>query len=231
MIPFKDDNPTERYPVVTIGLIVFNILVYVYQLSLGRGQERFFFQMGAIPYEITHMVDIPPFALLPVPLTLVTAMFVHGGLMHLGGNMLYLWIFGDNVEDAMGRFRFLLFYLLCGIAASILHIVVDPNSKVPMIGASGAIAGILGAYLLLYPRARVYTLIFFFFFIQVIRLPALYVLGFWFLLQILYGLPSLGGISSGGIAWFAHIGGFVAGMILMKGFVRPRPAKRMWYFQ
>ncbi|MFQ6092729.1 MAG: rhomboid family intramembrane serine protease [bacterium] len=232
MIPFKDDNPTERYPVVTVGLIVLNVLVYLYQLSLGgQGQEEFFKRMGAIPYEISRMVDIGPAALIPIPLTVISAMFMHGGLMHLGGNMLYLWIFGDNVEDAMGRVRFLLFYLICGVAASGLHIVVDPSSRIPMVGASGAIAGVLGAYLLLYPQARVYTLLFLFFFIQVVRLPALYVLGFWFLLQVLYGLPSLGGASSGGVAWFAHIGGFAAGMILIKGFARPRPAKRMWYFR
>ena len=228
MIPFKDDNPTERYPIVTVGLIVLNVLVYLYQLSLGgSGQQFFFRQMGAIPYEISHMADLPPYNVIPVPFTILSAMFVHGGLMHLGGNMLYLWIFGDNVEDSMGRVRFLLFYLICGVAASGLHIAIDPDSTVPMVGASGAIAGVLGAYLLLYPQARVYTLLFLFFFIQVVRLPAVYVLGFWFFLQILYGLPSLGGVSSGGVAWFAHIGGFVAGVILIKGFARARPA--MWW--
>ena len=231
MIPFKDDNPTERYPIVTVSLIVANVLVFLYQLSLGRGMEQFFFRMGAIPYEISHLVDIGPAALIPIPLTVVSAMFMHGGFMHLGGNMLYLWIFGDNVEDAMGRKRFLLFYLICGVAASGLHIIIDPDSKIPMVGASGAIAGVLGAYLILYPQARVYTLLFFFFFIQVIRLPAVYVLGFWFLLQIFSGLPSLGGMSGGGVAWFAHIGGFLAGMILIKGFARPRPVKKMWYFR
>ena len=231
MIPFKDDNPTERYPMVTVFLIVINVLVFLYQLSLGRGVERFLFQMGAIPYEISHMVDLPPLALIPIPLTLISAMFMHGGFMHLGGNMLYLWIFGDNVEDAMGRARFLLFYLICGVAASGLHIAMDPGSKIPMVGASGAIAGVLGAYLLLYPQARVYTLLFLFFFIQIIRLPALLVLGFWFFFQLLYGLPSLGGMSGGGVAWFAHIGGFLAGMILIKLFARPRPVKKMWYFR
>jgi membrane associated rhomboid family serine protease len=145
--------------------------------------------------------------------------------------MLYLWIFGDNVEDAMGRGRFLLFYVICGAAASGLHIAIDPNSKIPMVGASGAIAGVLGAYLILYPQARVYTLLFFFFFIHVIRLPAVFVLGFWFFLQILYGLPTLGGMTGGGVAWFAHIGGFVAGIVLIKGFARPRPVRRKWYFR
>jgi len=231
VIPFKDDNPTDRFPVVTVSLIVVNVLIYFFQVSLGSGGERFLFRMGAIPYEITNMVDLPPYALLPLPLTLISAMFLHGGFMHLGGNMLYLWIFGDNVEDDMGRLRFFLFYILCGIGASLLHILVDPDSTIPMIGASGAIAGILGAYVLLYPRARVSTLIFFFFFIQVIRLPALYVLGFWFFLQILSGLPSLGGMSTGGVAWFAHIGGFIAGMVLLKVFLRPRPARSIWYFK
>lgn len=232
LIPFKDDNPTERYPVVTVGLIVLNVLVYLCQFSLGKGGQQFFFgQMGAIPYKITHIGDLTSQSVIPVPLTIISAMFVHGGFLHLGGNMLYLWIFGDNVEDAMGRFRFLLFYLVCGVAASGLHIAVDPNSTVPMVGASGAIAGVLGAYLLLYPQARVYTLLFIFFFLQVVRLPALYVLGFWFFLQILYGLPSLGGMAGGGVAWFAHIGGFVAGLVLIKGFTRPRPVRKIWYFR
>jgi len=144
--------------------------------------------------------------------------------------MLYLWIFGDNVEDAMGRLRFFIFYLTCGLAASALHIAIDPSSEMPMIGASGAIAGVLGAYLILYPRAKVYTLLFLVFIVQVIRLPALIVLGFWFFLQILYGLPSLGGVPGEGVAWFAHIGGFAAGVVLIRLFARRVQARRKWYF-
>lgn len=231
-IPYKDDNPTERYPVITVTLIVINVLIYLFQMSLGeRGQQFFISELGAIPKRITHMGAYASSYIIPAPLTLISAMFVHGGFMHLGSNMLYLWIFGDNIEDAMGRYRFLLFYLLCGIAASGLHIAMAPNSDYPMVGASGAIAGVLGAYMILYPQARVYILLIIFFFFQVVRLPALFVLGFWFFFQVLSGLISLGAKSGGGIAWFAHIGGFVAGLLLIKGFVRSRPAKRMWYFR
>ncbi|MBI5286001.1 MAG: rhomboid family intramembrane serine protease [Deltaproteobacteria bacterium] len=216
MIPLKDDNPTYSFPFVTILLIATNTAVFFYQLSLGLGVEGFILRTAAIPYEITHLVDLQPIAFLPPPLTLLTAMFVHGGLLHLGGNMLYLWIFGDNIEDKLGHFRFIIFYLVTGLIANITHILLYPNSTTPMIGASGAIAGILGAYLLLCPWAHVRTLVFFFFFIQVVRIPALIFLGFWFLYQIM----SSG--AGGGIAWYAHIGGFLGGVMLVKFFEKKR---------
>ena len=216
MIPFKDDNPIERFPLVTVAIIVVNALVYIYQLALGADGQQFVMQMGLIPNEITRMVDNPPYALVPLPFTAISAMFMHGGIMHLGGNMLYLWIFGDNVEDAMGRLRFFIFYLTCGLAASALHIAIDPSSEMPMIGASGAIAGVLGAYWILFPRARVDTLVFVF----IMPVPAGLVLGLWFALQVLnVGL-------GGGVAWFAHIGGFLAGIALILAARRRRPLGR-----
>ncbi|MBI3754134.1 MAG: rhomboid family intramembrane serine protease [Deltaproteobacteria bacterium] len=221
MIPLKDDNPTRTFPFVTIFIIAVNIAVYIYQLTLGTKAEGFFvLRAGAIPYEITHFVDIYPWALIPPPLTLFSAMFVHGGLLHVGGNMLYLWIFGDNIEDRLGHFRFFIFYVLAGLIAGLTHIIMLPDSTLPMIGASGAIAGVLGAYFLLYPRAHVLTLVFFFFFVTVVRIPAVIFLGLWFILQLL----SSG--MSGGIAWYAHIGGFIGGMALVKLFEKRRPKTR-----
>ena len=222
MIPLSDDNPTSTRPTVTISLLVANALVFLYQLALSSGAERIFiYQTAAIPYELTHFIERTsygyPAALLPFPLTVFTAMFVHGGFMHAGGNMLYLWIFGNNVEDAMGHGRFLIFYLLSGVGASLVHIFSDTSSTIPMIGASGAIAGILGAYFVLYPQARIKTLIVFIFIIQVIHIPAILLLGIWFLMQL---MNSGGG--GGGVAWYAHIGGFLIGLFLVRRFERPR---------
>src|SRR3990167_543797 len=156
MTPLRDDNPTTITPVVTVGLIVANVLVFAYQMSLGRAGEAFVYTFGAVPSALFGGESPSP---LPPPMTLFTAMFVHGGLMHVGGNMLYLWIFGNNIEDRLGHFRFIIFYILTGLIASLAHIIMMPDSKIPMIGASGAIAGILGAYFLLYPRAHVRTLV------------------------------------------------------------------------
>lgn len=206
MIPLKDDVPSYTFPYVTLFIIALNIFVFAYQLTLGvKGTESFIYRTAAIPYEITNLIDIRPRSVVPPPLTLFTAMFVHGGVLHLAGNMLFLWIFGDNIEDALGHFKFILFYLGSGVVASMAHIFMEPSSTLPMIGASGAIAGVLGAYFLLFPRAKVLTLVFLVFFINIVRLPAVIFLGLWFLFQIL----SSG--SGGGIAWYAHIGGFVAG--------------------
>ena len=191
-----------------------NILVFIGELFLGaRGTTELFLKWGAIPYELTHGTDLFPHSPVPLPLTLVTSMFLHAGYLHIGFNLLYLWIFGNNIENAMGHLRFLGFYLLCGIVASLAHVFVNVGSRVPMIGASGAIAGVLGAYFLLYPRAKVYTLIFFFFLIRVVPLPAAVVLGLWFIIQILNSLAG-----GGGVAWHAHIGGFVAGLVLLRLF-------------
>jgi len=223
MIPIKDDNPTHQVPLITIGLIMANILVFLHQLSLGRGEEVFIYRFGVIPYEITHLHNFPASIG-----SLFTSMFLHGGPLHLLGNMLYLWIFGDNVESIMGHLRFLGFYLLCGLAAAFSHILVEPNSILPMVGASGAISGVLGAYFLRFPRAKVLVLVpLFLWFIRIIRIPAFFVLGFWFLMQVMSGFMSLGISVTGGVAWFAHIGGFLAGMILVRYFEKRR--FRVWW--
>jgi len=220
MIPIKDDNPTYTFPVITILLILANIGVFIYQFLMGQGAQAFISKLGAIPWEITHFRELPGLPLeyrseFPNILTLFTSMFLHGGLFHLLGNMLYLWIFGDNIEALVGHARFLVFYLCCGLVATLSHVISDPASTTPMVGASGAISGVLGAYFLRFPRAKVHVLFFFLFFIRVIRVSALFVLGFWFLMQVLNGFGSLGFQRGGGIAWFAHIGGFVAGMVLV----------------
>jgi membrane associated rhomboid family serine protease len=216
MIPLKDRNPRRRFPIITVILITVNILVFFYQLSLGIKLEGFFHGFSVIPnqiYQALHSEVFRPF----VFITFVTSLFMHGGWLHLCGNMLYLWIFGDNVEDKLGHIRFLIFYLLCGISASALHIYLEPTSIVPTIGASGAISGILGAYILMFPRARVLTLIPIFIFIQIVELPAYIILGLWFVLQFFNGMLSLGYATAGmgGVAWWAHIGGFMAGLLLV----------------
>ncbi len=215
MIPLHDDNPTRIRPLVTVALIVLCVLAFLWQISLGDvDQRRLVAGLGLIPVVLLGQAELPPMLeLVPAELTVVTSMFLHGGWMHLIGNMLYLWIFGNNIEDAMGHWRFVLFYLLCGAAAALAQVLQDPASATPMIGASGAIAGVLGAYLLLYPRARVLVLVFLGFFVTTLRLPALLVLGFWFVLQFLNAVVA--GEAGGGVAWWAHIGGFVAGLGLI----------------
>jgi len=220
-LPLRDENPTSRIAVITIFIIALNCLLFLYQVFSPQGPDYYAQKMGAIPYEITHFKTLAHIPRLSPPLTLLASMFLHGSLFHLLGNMLFLWIFGNNVEDFLGPFRFILFYLLSGLGAGFTHIIFNPNSPVPMIGASGAIAGVLGAYFILYPRARVLTLIFLFVFIRVVPIPAAYVLGFWFLMQVLnVGL-------GGGVAWFAHIGGFLIGIALIKVFFR-RKKRRVW---
>jgi membrane associated rhomboid family serine protease len=221
-IPLKDDNPTLTFPIVTLGLILANGWVFYHQISLDVVEsQRFVFQWGAIPYQI--MTGQSLYGPLPVPVqfTLVSSMFLHGGFLHIFGNMLYLWIFGNNIEDTLGHFRFLLFYLLCGLAAALAQVLASPGSTVPMIGASGAVAGVLGAYILLFPGARVLTMLFIIIFIKFVRLPALIVLGFWFFLQV---LGVMGGAITN-VAFFAHIGGFTVGLMLVKIF-QPRWSKR-----
>jgi membrane associated rhomboid family serine protease len=220
MLPLRDVNPTRNFPIMTIILIAVNVLVFIYELILGPQLEGFVQSWAIIPYEITHGVDLPPASIQPIYLTLITAMFLHGGFVHIAGNMLFLWIFGNNIEDAMGSLRFLVFYLLCGLAAAFAQIAVGPNSDIPNIGASGAIAGVLGAYLLLFPRAEVQTLVFLGFFVRLVRLPALLFLGLWFVLQLFSGVAGLGMEATGGVAWFAHIGGFIAGIVLINLFRR-----------
>ena len=219
MFPIYDDVPTKKFPIITVALIVLNSMVYLYQVSLGEKFAEFIYSMGLLPFEITHYIDLFPPGPSPIYLTIFSSMFMHGSIVHLLGNMLFLWIFGNNVEDYLGRKKFVIFYLFCGIAATLTQIFINPDSKVPMVGASGAIAGVLGAYLLLYPRAKVTTVIIFGFFIILIKIPAVVVLGFWIIYQFLYGISSLAiRTGEGGVAWFAHIGGFICGVILIKLF-------------
>jgi membrane associated rhomboid family serine protease len=220
MIPLRDDNPSERKPVVTVALIVICTLVFLWQFASGsQGGQEIVYALGLVPSVLFGFHDLPAdIALVPPSVTLFSSMFLHGGWMHLIGNMLYLWIFGDNVEDSMGHGRFIVFYLLCGVAAALAQAVPDPHSIVPMVGASGAISGVLGAYLLLYPHARILVLIPLGFFLQTVRLPASIVLILWFALQFLSNLFTKSDV--GGVAFRAHIGGFVAGMLLVALFKR-----------
>lgn len=228
MIPLKDDVPSRTTPFVTVMIIVANVLVFLYQLSLGvegKATEAFVYEFGAVPCRLTGACATPgdfpsPYA------TVVTSMFLHGGFLHIAGNMLYLWIFGDNVEDTLGHGRFLVFYLLCGGAAAGAQTFMAPSSRVPMIGASGAISGVLGAYLVLFPYASVLTLVTFGFFIRFVHIPAIVVLGLWIVVQAFAGYLSItaaapGRGEIGGVAWFAHIGGFLAGVVLLFA-LRPR---------
>lgn len=204
---------------MTVLLVVCNTLVFIYQWGLGpESGERFIRSFALIPARMFHAQAAGDGAV-PVAVTVFTSMFLHGGFLHVAGNMLYLWIFGNNVEDAMGRMRFVFFYTLCGFLAAFSHALTNTSSPVPMIGASGAVSGVLGAYLLLYPRARVLTLVPVFYFIRIIEIPAVFVLGFWLVLQFLSVLMSAGS-GGGGIAWFAHIGGFIAGLVLIGLFKR-----------
>lgn len=218
MIPLHDDNPTAITPRVTIALIAICTLAFLWQLSVRDG-ERVIYALGVIPAVLLGNAELDPaLALVPPTVTVFTSMFLHGGWMHLLGNMLYLWIFGNNVEDAMGHARFIVFYLLSGIAAVLAQSLPDPASTTPMIGASGAISGVLGAYALLYPRARVLVVIPFGFYFHTTRLPAAWVLGFWFVMQLLSDV--LAGNQGGGVAFRAHMGGFVTGALLIPLFKR-----------
>jgi membrane associated rhomboid family serine protease len=238
VIPLKDDVPGRTVPFVTVGIIAVNVAVFLYQLSLQfapdasqhvRGAmspaEAFVLEFGVVPCRLSGACpsDFPP----PV-VTVFTSMFMHGGLFHVAGNMLYLWIFGDNVEDTLGHGRFLLFYVLSGIAAAAAQTTASPHSLVPMIGASGAVSGVLGAYLVLFPYATVLTLLTFGIFFRLVRVPAVLVLGFWIVVQFLNGLLTFGPDQgdSGGVAWFAHVGGFLAGVLLLF-LLRPRTAGRL----
>ena len=215
MIPLKDDNPSELQPVVTIALIGLCVITFLWQILHGQqGQALLGYSFGLVPSVLFGINELPEeIARVPAVVTIFTSMFLHGGWMHLIGNMLYLWIFGDNVEDSMGHVRFIVFYLVCGIAAALAQAIPEPQSTVPMIGASGAISGVLGAYLLLYPHARVLVLIPLGFIMQTVRLPASVVLILWFGLQLVSNLFAAPG--SGGVAFRAHIGGFVAGVLLV----------------
>jgi membrane associated rhomboid family serine protease len=245
VFPLKDNIPTDRPAVITMLLIVANVVVYFVAQKGGifsGPSDTITVDWGAIPYEITHPGDHCDITAGQIAcegqpgvvgqasgqpatvLTVFASMFMHGSILHLGGNMLFLWIFGNNVEDSMGRVRFIVFYLLGGLAALAGQVLIEPNAAVPTIGASGAVAAVLGGYILLYPRARVLTVIFIIFFFTVVELPALLILGFWFVQQILFGAYDLSNPAGGGggVAYFAHIGGFAFGLLLIKVFAQRR---------
>jgi membrane associated rhomboid family serine protease len=219
VIPLRDRNPTRRTPIVTIALIVACFAVFALELSITAtgGDEalaRFFERWGAVPAAITSSLEGGSY-FSQATLGIFTSMFLHAGWLHILGNMLFLWIFGNNVEDRLGRLPFLIFYLVGGVAAALTQVVIDPGSTVPLVGASGAIAAALGAYIVLFPRARILSLVYLGFFYQLLEVPAVVLLGFWFLLQLVSGFGSLGpDTAQGGTAFFAHIGGFVLGVIV-----------------
>lgn len=218
MIPLRDDNPTRTTPVFNYALIASCVLVFLWQVSLGARMEAAIYAYGLIPDVLLGDARLPPeIAAVPAWLTVFTSMFLHGGWMHLIGNMLYLWIFADNVEDRFGHGRFLAFYLLCGVGAAAAQALPEPGSQIPMVGASGAISGVLGAYMLMFPRAHVLVLIPLGILTRVVHLPALLVLGLWFGMQLLSEMLAPVGA---GVAFRAHIGGFVAGMVLLPVFRR-----------
>jgi membrane associated rhomboid family serine protease len=219
MIPLRDVIPSRTTPYVTIALIALNAVVFVYQFLLGDAVEALIIYWGLVPAAFSWVA-------------VFTSMFLHGGLLHFGGNMLYLWIFGDNVEDRMGHGRFLVFYLLCGTAAALAQTASSPDSLVPMVGASGAIAGVMGAYFVLYPHSRIVTLVPIFFFIQIIEVPAIFFLGIWFVMQLLSGVGSIAnaaGEPAGGIAFWAHAAGFLAGLSGVLVFRRRERQRVEWW--
>ena len=231
MLPLSDHNPRRTTPYINYLLVALNILVFLWELSLGDNIEPALRVVAFVPMRFWSSPNI-----VANIIRMFVSMFLHGGWLHLGGNMLYLWIFGDNVEDRLGHFRYAIFYLACGVIATLAHAVANPMSRMPSIGASGAIAGVLGAYLVLFPRAMVTTLIPIFVFITVREVPAILVLGLWFVLQFFSSVASLGipeAQNAGGVAYFAHVGGFVAGMILVVVFggLRRRPVAYSQYWR
>ena len=216
MIPIRDRNPSGTFPYVTIGIIVINVLIFLYELSLGSGLGEFIMKFGVVPLKVSYYSQASDLTFINTFFPFISSMFLHGGFIHLIGNMWFLWIFGDNIEDKLGHFKFIAFYFLCGIIASSVHVFFNSQSNVPCVGASGAIAGVLGAYMVTFPRARVVTIVPLFVFIQVMELPAMVVLGFWFVIQFFNGAASITASASGaGVAWWAHIGGFAAGVIIL----------------
>jgi len=226
MIPLKSDNPRASYAVVNAILITANILIFIYQFSLGpKAGQRMVNVYGLIPARAEYLVAptrAHHAAASQVAETLVTSMFLHGGWLHVLGNMLFLWVFGGSVEDRLGHFVYFLFYMVCGIGSGLVDTVISWGSTIPTIGASGAISGVMGAYIVLFPRSRILTLIPIFIIFFTLRLPAVLLLGYWFLLQFLSGIGSLGVTNQGGVAWWAHVGGFLLGALLVLGHREPR---------
>jgi membrane associated rhomboid family serine protease len=217
MFPIRDSNPSGTFPYVTIIIIAANVLVWFYELALGQRVDRFITEYGLTPIRFVYFHrfagGLTDNALVP----LITSIFMHGGWMHIIGNMWFLWIFGDNIEDRLGHFRYLIFYFLCGIGAALIHVLSDPTSRIPTIGASGAISGVLGAYLVSFPHAKVHTLLILFVIIKFVELPAFLFLIFWFVFQFIQGAAQLaGGQDMGGTAYWAHMGGFVVGIVLLR---------------
>jgi len=222
IFPLRDSAIRLRFPWVTLGLIGLNVILFGYGRLLPPESYRdWLIANSLIPAQLFRSGLVHPFRML------LSSMFMHANLMHLTGNMLYLWIFGDNIENELGAFNFVVFYLLAGLGAALLQVLIDSTSPIPVLGASGAVSGILGAYLLRYPRARIQVLLFFFIYIRRVWIPAVYLLGFWFLIQLSNAMNSLNMAQSGGVAWFAHIGGFLVGIILLLA-MRPYERKRLW---
>jgi len=233
MIPLRDRNPSGKFPGITILLIILNGSMFIYQLSLGDDLTHFFRSYALIPAQFFSYGENSRESIVARLIPLFTSMFLHGGWLHIIGNMWYLWIFGDNVEDRLGHFRFLVFYLICGVTAGFTHMVLNPHSSVPCVGASGAIAGVLGAYFVSFPFARVITLVPIFFYLTIIEIPAVILLFFWFVLQFFSGALSIAVTAQtggGGVAWWAHVGGFIVGMILVNIFPSRRGFRRRSFF-
>ena len=218
MIPIKDENPKKNFPFINLIFILANIAVFIYQPSSEQLLKAFYNTYGLIPNSLTNIGQTDLLHFLATIQSIFTSLFVHAGFMHLAGNMLFLWVFGDNIEYTIGHINYFFFYIFCGIAAALTQVFIEPNSLIPLIGASGAISGVLGAYLIKYPKNKVTVL----FIIFIIKMRAVYLLGIWFFFQIFQGYFSLGQESMGGVAWFAHIGGFVSGIILVNIF-KKRP--------
>ena len=230
MIPLKDSTPRSSAPVITVALIIVNSVVFLYQLTLPQRLEHTFFMIYAMtPARVTHLIAAPGVPLQVALAPLFTSMFLHGGWLHLIGNMWFLWVFGDNVEDRLGHFSYLIFYLVCGLGAGLSHLLFNLGSTVPSLGASGAISGVLGAYIVLYPRARVLTLMPLIIFWFTLEIPAFLVLGYWFAIQFFSGVASVRMKQSAGVAWWAHIGGFLIGVLLVKIWPQRRMARAAYY--
>ncbi len=227
MIPIRDSNPSGTAPIVTVALIAANVIAFLHQVSLGPDVHEFVLRWGLVPGIVSGAYIVPGWTPLDTAMRFVSSIFLHGGWLHLIGNMWYLWIFGDNIEDRFGHVGFLAFYLICGVVASMVHVLANVDSLIPTVGASGAIAGVLGAYLICFPGARITMLVPVFFLPLFIQFPAVIVLGIWFLTQLSYGSLSLDPAlaESGGVAWWAHVGGFVVGMILVR-YIPPRKKRR-----
>jgi membrane associated rhomboid family serine protease len=228
VIPVTDEAQARRFPFVNLTFIVINILVFIYQLTLSEDElQRFFLEYGVVPAELTGWLDDPQGV--QAPLSLITSAFLHGGWLHIAGNMLYLWVFGDNIEDSLGHLPYAVFYLMGAIGAAALQVAITPDETIPMVGASGAIAAVLGGYLVLHPTAMVGVLIPWLWFLGALPLPAVLLIGFWFLLQLFAGVATLGTETIGGIAYWAHIGGFAAGFVIilaLRPLIPRRPAAR-----